>query len=78
MEFSQFNHNYEGKLYQFAYVVNNIYQGGSEVWKLDLGDASGKTLKKFSPGDTMSFAEPVFIQSPDKSGEDEGVSSAAR
>jgi len=75
VEFPQFNHNFEGKSYQYGYGITQPYKAGNAIIKIDMNDPSGKKNKIFHPRNTESIAllEPYFVQKPGTTGEDDGV-----
>jgi len=75
IEFSQFNHNFEGKPYKYGYVITSWYRAGNAIMKIDMTDPSGAKNKIFQPrnSESMSLLEPWFVQEPGTNGEDDGV-----
>uniref|UniRef100_A0A1I7Z3C5 Carotenoid oxygenase n=1 Tax=Steinernema glaseri TaxID=37863 RepID=A0A1I7Z3C5_9BILA len=72
-DFPQINHNYEGRPYQWAYMVDHPFAAGNSITKVNVDEPAGSRNKKFVADPAFVLHEPWFVPKPDASREDDGV-----
>jgi len=70
LEFSNINPAYQGKPYQFAYMITNMYNRHGSLIKLNVDN--GSILETEFPNGLFP-TEPIFLASPNAVSEDDGV-----
>ncbi|KAK0396793.1 hypothetical protein QR680_001859 [Steinernema hermaphroditum] len=72
-DFPQINHNYEGRPYQWAYMVDHPFASGNSITKINVDDLAGSRNSKFEAEPAFVLHEPWFVPRPQASREDDGV-----
>uniref|UniRef100_A0AC34GQ50 Uncharacterized protein n=1 Tax=Panagrolaimus sp. ES5 TaxID=591445 RepID=A0AC34GQ50_9BILA len=72
-DFPQINHGYEGRAYQWAYLVEHPFASDNTILKINVDDPAGSRNLKFKSDPSLVLHEPYFVARPDARREDDGV-----
>lgn len=72
-DFPQINHVYEGRAYQWAYMVEHPFASDNTILKINVDDPAGSRNLKFKTDASLVLHEPWFVARPDARREDDGV-----
>lgn len=73
LEYTQFNHKFEGLRYKWGYGLYGGYARNSSIWKIDVDEHSGENNLIFYESFDISLGEPYFVARPEAVSEDDGV-----
>uniref|UniRef100_A0A914DER2 Uncharacterized protein n=1 Tax=Acrobeloides nanus TaxID=290746 RepID=A0A914DER2_9BILA len=72
-DFPQINHAYEGRAYQWAYLIEHPFASDNVILKINVDDPAGSRNLKFKGDPSLVLHEPWFVPRPDARREDDGV-----
>ncbi|KAE9555105.1 hypothetical protein FO519_001680 [Halicephalobus sp. NKZ332] len=72
-DFPQINHIYEGRAYQWAYMVEHPFASDNTILKINVDDPAGSRNLRFKTDASLVLHEPWFVSRPDARREDDGV-----
>ncbi|GMR63019.1 hypothetical protein PMAYCL1PPCAC_33214, partial [Pristionchus mayeri] len=72
-DFPQVNHDYDGRPYQWAYIVVHPFAADNRIIKMNVDDPSGERNIIFKSEPQLVLHEPWFVAKPDARKEDDGV-----
>ncbi|GMT35793.1 hypothetical protein PFISCL1PPCAC_27090, partial [Pristionchus fissidentatus] len=72
-DFPQVNHAYDGRPYQWTYIVVHPFAADNRILKMNVDDPSGERNIIFKSEPQLVLHEPWFVARPDARKEDDGV-----
>lgn len=72
-DFPQINHAFDGRAYQWAYLVEHPFAADNAILKINVDDPSGSRNIRYKTEPTLVLHEPWFVPRPNAQREDDGV-----